>query len=261
VITVHSFYASPSWLPCSIELDRVSQQYPITLWRKLTSSEPRREYAIENVSLSLNSDFTLLVGNSSSGKSTLLKLVAGQEPPVSGRILTSLVNNENTKLSPSNPVILEERPVYSNEQRSLNEILKGTILELVSTDLAKELEGSPLLPELSDLLDLSLEQKGLNFSPSESYRCCIAVACLNSMLYNYEENSKRCHSLPAPILLLDEWLDTETSTVVQKVQSSLLELVAKGAIVISITHKPKLYKMEESIRRITLSTGRILSTN
>jgi ABC-type polysaccharide/polyol phosphate transport system ATPase subunit len=60
--------------------------------------------------------------------------------------------------------------------------------------------------------------------------------------------------------LLDEWMDTETSTVVQKVQPSLQRLVERGAVVISVTHKPNLYHLVDGgMRRITLCRGSILS--
>jgi len=69
---------------------------------KLFSSVPKREYAIQNINLSFghmptltsrtsssiarddDDGVTLLVGRSASGKSTLLRLIAGMEPPIDG---------------------------------------------------------------------------------------------------------------------------------------------------------------------------------
>ena len=67
--------------------------------------------------------------------------------------------------------------------------------------------------------------------------------------------------LPGPILLLDEWMDVETSTVVRKVQPSLHKIVEDlNGVVLSITHKPDLYTRDiSSMRRVTLSGGKLLS--
>ena len=63
----------------------------------------------------------------------------------------------------------------------------------------------------------------------------------------------------APILLLDEWLDKETSTVIQTVQASLQRLVnATGAVVICVTHVPDRFETA-NCRRIQLQSGRLLS--
>jgi ABC-type transport system involved in cytochrome bd biosynthesis fused ATPase/permease subunit len=274
ILSVYSFSApSPStfsWTPCSIELNHVSQQYPVTLWRKLTSSEPRREFAVENVDLSLTSDFLLLVGASSSGKSTILRLILGRDEPVDGSVRISTLSDDSSMLQPALPVLLEERPVYSSQLDTVRIILTNKIKALSSS--AASLDGTctlvtctlvvKLMDELSDILDLSLEQKGSDLSPSEAYRCSIAEACLYSMLYNNHDANKEntiSRVIAAPILLMDEWMDTETSTVIQKVQSSLLKLVDRGATVVSITHKPELYKIERTIRCVTLSRGKIVS--
>jgi ABC-type glutathione transport system ATPase component len=270
ILSVYSFSApSPStlsWTPCSIELNHVSQQYPVTLWRKLISSEPRREFAVENVDLTLTSDFLLLVGASSSGKSTILRLILGRDKPVDGSVRISTLSDDSSMLRPALPVLLEERPVYSNQPHTVRIILTNKIKALSSS--AASLDGGmctqavKLMDELSDILDLSLEQKGTDLSPSEAYRCSIAEACLYSMLYNNHDTSEEntiLRVMAAPILLMDEWMDTETSTVIQKVQSSLLKLVDRGATVVSITHKPELYKMERTMRCVTLRRGKIIS--
>ena len=65
--------------------------------QKLFSSVPKREYALQNINLTFGTNATtsesqhndgviLLVGRSASGKSTLLRLLAGMELPVDGYI-------------------------------------------------------------------------------------------------------------------------------------------------------------------------------
>ena len=119
----------------------------------------------------------------------------------------------------------------------------------------KEKEVLKLLQELFDFPSLTTTASEL--SPSQVYRCRLGEAYLESSMGDYST---------CPILLLDEWLDKETSTVVQKVQPSLEALAHRGAIVVSVTHKPHLYNLSTTannekhlIRQVTLSRGRILS--
>lgn len=249
-----------AWCSCCIELSGVSQSFPDTLWRKLTSSVPRREKAIDNLSLLLESEFCLLVGASSSGKSTLLKLICGSLVPTLGTVtISTRTQRESQAKTNINiaalPVLLDERPVYGN-QRTVESILTEPIL---SSGLP-ESSSSELRDDLLDIFRLSLllEKKALDLSPSERYRCRLAEACLQSMLSHSEPFSSE--SLPAPILLLDEWMDTETSTVIQNVQPSLETLAERGGVVVSVTHKPHLYQTQtaSNIRHITLNRGAIL---
>ena len=77
----------------------------------------------------------------------------------------------------------------------------------------------------------------------------------------------------APFVLLDEWLDQETSIVIQAVQSSLERLVlTTNATVFIVTHYPERWKLESATwtsddsmstqsttRRLILSRGKIIS--
>lgn len=260
----------PSWSPCRIELDNVSQSYPQSIWRKLTSSVPRREYAIDQITLSLQNEFILLLGASSSGKSTILKLILGKETPVSGSVTISVPKDKNFNrlLQPPLPVLLDERPLYLyvNSPDTVERIWEQAISSIGTTYSTK----NELFHDLAEVLDLSLEQKGSNLSPSECYRCRIGEACLISMLSNQQppqfqkdQEETEIQSLKhttAPIILLDEWMDTETSAVTRKVHLALVRLVQRGAIVISVTHKQNLYKTNVGpMRCITLNRGSVLS--
>ncbi|KAL7568451.1 hypothetical protein ACA910_012163 [Epithemia clementina (nom. ined.)] len=79
------------------------------------------------------------------------------------------------------------------------------------------------------------------------------------------------YHVPAPFLLLDEWLDRETSVVIQSVQQSLQALIQEtGAIVVVVTHYPERWKhavvpgtatkttSETTTRRIILSRGKVV---
>ena len=99
----------------------------------------------------------------------------------------------------------------------------------------------------------------VDLTPSEKYRFCLGKACFESSFGTAVFNDRIL--LPGPIILLDEWMDVETSTVVRKVQPSLHKIVEHlNGVVLSITHKPDLYSDDiSSIRRITLSGGKLLS--
>lgn len=254
---VSTFSTNP-WCPSRIELDRVSHSYPESLWRTLTSSVPRREFAIDNLSLTLESELFMLLGASSSGKTTLLKLILGTEDPTFGTIS---ISTKDHAVPPALPILLDERPKYGNsQQRTVDSILKETIRPNNDKKGEEEISSSrlvSLVADIADVLKLSLDQKAEDLSPSETYRCRLAEACLQSMLWTCSPLEDQ---YPAPILLLDEWMDTETSTVVQNVQPALKELANRGAIVVTVTHKSNLYRNTcNEMRCITLNRGSILS--
>lgn len=267
------------WSPSCVTLQGVSQKYPDTFWRKLTSSVPRRTFALENVSLVFDSSgLTLLLGESSSGKSTILRLILGSERPVSGIVTLSNEDDDessaSTSINPARPVCLDTRPAYGQNE-VVEDIWNKAILVPVSNKENSHLHCRILIRDLSTLLKLPRQAKIMDLSMSEVYLCRLGEACLQSMLSPAPSNKNpstttttNLHGLPAPILLLDEWLDTETSVVVQKVQASLNELARNGAVVICVTHKPHLFgkntnndqESNKLLRCITLSRGKVLST-
>lgn len=152
-------------IPSRILFQSVHVQYPTTLVQTLFSSTPRREYAIKNVNLQLgvtSSPITFFVGSSSSGKSTILKLILyhqyqqqqqrGQTniyKPTQGTITidSSFVSNDDNdvtnhdrSLLPTSsniiqqrssviakPIYLDIKPNYSNDYRTLYQILSADI--------------------------------------------------------------------------------------------------------------------------------------
>jgi energy-coupling factor transporter ATP-binding protein EcfA2 len=278
-----------SWAPSSVSLQDVSQSYPSSVWRRLTSSVPRREFALENLSLSIESEFIMLVGASSSGKSTILRVLLGEEP-VSGtvHITTTNSNPDDVVVSPALPVLLAERPPFESQQ-SVRSLWTTAILQQTQTPAPmNDSDSAPfvelLLDDMTTIFELrDLEKKPCELSSSENFRCRLAEASLQSMLHHYHHhhgggvssltsssspNPKQPPQLllPAPILLLDEWMDKETSTVIRKVQTSLERLVNRGAVIVCVTHKPHLYShtttdKNNDVRLVTLCRGAILPNN
>ena len=196
----------------------LSKQFPTTIWRTLTSSVPVREYAVNSVSLEAESELILLVGASSSGKSTILKCI--------------LEGSSSIELSDQNvlPIYLDQKPY--NYRQSNNQAI-GDIL--TKKDTAKY---------WSQVLNLDLSIRCSDLSQSQVYQYALVQACCAS-------------SRTTPLLLLDEWMDQETSLVVQRVEQTILRLTEHGAIIFCVTHKPDLFAKWH--RRITMCRGEILS--
>jgi len=264
------------WNPSKVTLHGVSQSYPESFWRKMTSSIPRRPFALENVTLTFDSNYLyMLTGESSAGKSTILRLISGKEEPVSGNVCTSTTT---TTILPTDsdqsyshnkpiPIYLDTRPLYRDMDRISD--IWGRCHDGDDTDIYQE--------TLSDLFDLPLQSRISDLSMSQIYLCRLGEACLescgsrssgsvhNSFSSNRQQKMKNVEPTggvqllpPAPILLLDEWLDVETTSVIQSVQRALQKLVSSGGVVISVTHKPDRYEKKQ-LRHVILSRGKVLS--
>ena len=124
----------------------------VTLMQTLLSSIPKREYAIQDVNLSIgHSSFSnlnethddlglvILEGRSASGKSTILRLLAGIESPNKGRMLINgqhmSVSGESRRtvtswmkvgcpLTAPQPVILEGKPHFDNSKTVFERIVQ-----------------------------------------------------------------------------------------------------------------------------------------
>ena len=234
------------WIRSCVELESVDLSYEQTLWRKLTSSEPRRDYALKNITLSIigggskrdlddsadgdrvsgkerhqqsiasesasvtsisPSSFILLVGASSSGKSALLKVLAGSKSPTNGLVRQWTdacidTNTDTDKISAasskdsipqSKPIILDDRNPYSTSTRhkSLQERLEERLEQQhgdVTTKKAKQILhdiaeacGLASSPSASSVL---LHKSPTELSPSEYYKLRLAEACIDSSCYS-----------------------------------------------------------------------------
>ena len=223
----------------------------------------------------------MLVGASSSGKSTLLNMIHGTESPTSGSLDIEICNDDDDCGDPiaAVPMLLDDKPMYGNQQSvesiwskawegPLNKVQKNKMYRKTSEDLK-----SAILNDIEYLYDLSLDQTVNYLSPSELYRCRLGEATIqsirSSLILNVNrhddeddnnDNEKNLHCISSPILLLDEWMDRETSTVIQNVQPSLNRIIQeRGAIVVTVTHKPNLYLTDNAVRKITLYRGKVLS--
>ena len=262
---VHGFSAKIEWAPCSVTLDNVSKSYPDTIWRKLTSSTPRREWALDDFSLQASQELLILKGASSSGKSTILRMILGDEEPTKGKVSIDCLKHNNCH--PPKPILLDQKPnqQFAGNSKALQSILLESINVHGSNPGLKDSHSDVVVDELASLSKLDLSTKALDLSPSECYKAQILRATIESTyskaFLSQTENDIMVN-IPAPVLLLDEWMDTEPSSIIQNVQN-LLETLADqcGATILSVTHKPDFYSYNASRqqpRSITMSRGRVL---
>jgi ABC-type lipoprotein export system ATPase subunit len=271
------------WCPSCIAFNQVHLQYPDSLWRRLTSSVPRREYALSNLTCTFGqtgsdhddtvvphfSGMILLLGASSSGKSTILKLIEGTETPTDGsvRIFTTKERGNNASsdfAGSAKPILLDDRSplprLQNTVETELVAILQRTIRELPKSTLILQ----SFVEELSTIVDLPLNNLLSNLSPSQYYKFRLAQAVVESSLgfVKLETSLKSTTTamtepicLPSPIVLLDEWMDTETSQVVSKVVNPTLQNIVDklGGVVICVTHKPYLFDNAKSTTNVDWS--------
>jgi len=257
-------------VPSCIQCEALTQSYPVTLFNKLFSSVPKRAFAIQDVSLTFgdakdgDNNFNLLVGRSASGKTTILRILSGEEEPASGNVLLN-----RSQLFPSmkrsnglpKPIMLDTKPDCYDDRFTVLERIKeaaGKHLSSAEIDSSKFIEG--LAKEFASTLNLSSEQTNgypSALSPSGQYVFGIACACMQSSCASIHSIGEDVVEVPCPILLLDELLDSETSGVASKVGEALHSLTKRGAIVLAATHRPE-YLKSSADRVITLSGGKVL---
>lgn len=214
--------------PSRIRFEDVSQAYEDTLLRKLFSSVPRREFALNKVSFDVDTGkFLVILGASSSGKSTILRLLHGTEQPVSGSISVE---------STSRPIYLDSKPCAG-------------VSRTIETLLIERFGANEIGVAICDLMELDHKKATSDLTASESYKYALVEACMASM-------AVECPC--APVILLDEWMDLETSTVVHKVEKAILQLTQGiGAIILCVTHRPNLFRYSHEC--MTMCRGEVLS--
>ncbi|GAX23743.1 hypothetical protein FisN_12Hh321 [Fistulifera solaris] len=252
--------------PSPVEIENFTLSFPLTWQRRFLSSVPYREKALDNINVSLR-DFCFIRGSSSSGKSTLLKAIWNQtqQSTTTGGTVTGTVTLVATPdCEPAIPIYLDQKPPYEARLR-IKEVLDQQWSG--NEDILDKTTREEITSLFADYLGLQrgqnddwLHKKPSQFSPSETYRFTLLLACLQS---SCSSDIRRTEDdkvlLPAPIFLLDEWMDTETSTVIQAVQQGLWTLVqATGALVATVSHKPERWRRDQISQTITLNAGKIM---
>lgn len=216
----------------AIELKNVSLRYP----------QSNRD-ALHNINLNVRPGETIaLVGQSGSGKTSLVNLIPRFYHPTSGQILIDGHNIEDLKLAS----LRENLAMVSQDVVLFNDTVRANIAygkqtgasekEIIAA--AESAHAMEFIREMSNGLDTFIGENGVRLSGGQRQRLSIARALLKN----------------TPILIMDEAtsaLDTHSERHVQ----AALETLMKGRTTIVIAHR--LSTIENADRIIVLQKGEI----
>ena len=214
-------------------------------FQKVSKLYNHKHIALDKVNFKIQAnEFVTLVGKSGAGKSTVIKLLIGEERPSQGKVFFN--NYEVSRMRPGEmPFLRRQIGVIFQDFRL---IAKKTAFENVA--FALEVEGRPqreindLVPQALDMV--GLKDKALNFpaelSGGEKQRVAIASAMINR----------------PKVLIADEPtgnLDPQNASEVIRLLTKINEL---GSIVILATHDKDVVDALGQ-RVIVLDGGRVVS--
>lgn len=232
----------------SISLKNVSLGFPIygasatsfkkTIASSMTGGRVGKEtgvtvvQALSDINLELRAGDRLgIIGHNGAGKSTLLRLLAGVYDPTSGEYSRS-----GTVASLIDPSMGIEKDASGIE----NIMLRGLTMGLNR----RQIEAmTPEVCEFSGLGDY-VHMPVRTYSTGMVMRLAFAI----------------CTSVPADILLMDEWLSVGDADFSAKAELRMREMVAKSGILVLASHSPNLLA-KECNRVIHLSHGTITDAN
>jgi lipopolysaccharide transport system ATP-binding protein len=170
--------------------------------------------AISNLSFDLHEgDRIGIVGHNGSGKSTLLRTIAGAYEPVSGTI--EVIGKLATMLSISLGMDTEATG-YENI------FLRATIMGLRPKEIDPLVDEICAFSELGDYMHMPLR----TYSSGMSMRLAFAIST----------------SVPADIILMDEWMSVGDTDFSQKAQGRLKNLIDKAKILILASNDENLIR-------------------
>lgn len=203
--------------------------------------------ALNNVSLQIaDGEFVYIVGETGSGKSTLIKLLDGEEVPTKGRVI---VNKINVGKLDFNKVPLYRRTigvVFQDYQLLKEKTVAGNIGFALEVINKSKQEVNARVREVLDIIDLAKEFDNYptQLSGGQQQRVVIGRAIANK-----------------PKLLI---CDEPTGNLDPRHSKDIIELLEKinasGTTVIVVTHDSSLVNNYRK-RTITLDHGVILSDN
>jgi lipopolysaccharide transport system ATP-binding protein len=168
--------------------------------------------ALRNVTLDLNSgDRVGLVGHNGAGKTTLLRMLAGIYEPTTG------VYSYSGRVTSLLDVTLGLDPEATGYE---NILLRGLILG------ASKAEMKRLTPEIADFSELG---DYLNM-PVRTYSSGMVLRLAFSIVT----------SVPADVLLMDEWLSVGDASFIAKAETRMKSFVGQASIMVLASHNPQI---------------------
>lgn len=201
--------------------------------------------ALNDVTFKVNpGEFVSIVGKSGAGKSTIVKLIIGEEKPTHGRVIVG--SNEVNKLGP------EELPRLRREVGIIFQDFKliSTKTAYENVAFALELTGRPqhdienLVPQMLDMVGLAEKAKNFPSQLSGGEKQRIAIA--RAMVHN-----------PA-VVIADEPTGNLDDYNTQEIIKLLLKINEFGTTVILSTHSRHVVDSMKK-RVISLSEGKVIS--
>jgi lipopolysaccharide transport system ATP-binding protein len=169
-----------------------------------------------------------LIGHNGSGKTTLLRVIAGAYEPISGSIevrgrIASMLN-----------LSLGIDPEATGVE---NIYIRGAIMGLSGRQVDAMVDDIAAFAELGDYLEMPMR----TYSSGMAMRLAFAIST----------------SVPADIILMDEWLSVGDEQYSSKAQGRLRELLEQAKILVLASHEPGLIRATCN-RVLRLEHGRLV---
>jgi lipopolysaccharide transport system ATP-binding protein len=167
-------------------------------------------------------------GHNGAGKTTLLRVLSGAYPPTSG--VRTCEGRVATLIDPT----LGIEPEATGYE---NIMLRGLVMRIGRKRIRQLRDEIAAFSELGDFLSMPVR----TYSSGMRMRLAFAITT----------------SVPADILLMDEWLSVGDADFRPKAEARMRELVSKSGILVIATHSKELIA-RECTRAITLKQGSVV---
>ncbi|WP_322042772.1 ABC transporter ATP-binding protein [Paraburkholderia sp. J67] len=184
--------------------------------------------ALRNVTLDINAgDRVGLVGHNGAGKTTLLRMLAGIYEPTFGSFMQA---GRVTSLLDVTLGLDYEATGYENI------LLRGLILGATKAEMKR------LTPEIAEFSELGdyLSMPVRTYSSGMVLRLAFSIVT----------------SVPADVLLMDEWLSVGDASFIQKAEERMKTFVGQASIMVLASHNPKIID-ELCNMKVTLEHGEV----
>ena len=186
--------------------------------------------ALEDINLSLREgDRLAITGHNGAGKTTLLRTMLGSYQPTSGK---TTVRGKIISMVGINLGFDNEASGYENV------FIRGAIMGFPKRQMLQYLDDIREFSELGDYLHLPVR----TYSSGMLMRLAFSIAT----------------TVPAEIILLDEWLSVGDASFSQKANQRLADFVARAKILVLATHNAELAN-KVCNTFIEMSGGRIVN--
>lgn len=224
----------------SRELDEVRGRIEV---RNVSFAYNEGERVLKDIHLTVEpGEMVGLVGQTGSGKSTLVSLIARFYDPSKGRILLDghdLRDIRMKSLRSSIGMVLQDTFLFAGTIRENVAYGRPDASEAEIIQAAKAANAHPFIMNLPDAYDTQVGERGVSLSGGEKQRVSIARAVLKD----------------PPILILDEAtsaVDTATEAMIQEAMDRLVH----GRTTIAIAHR--LSTLRNADRLVVLDAGEIV---